>query len=401
MEKTMLRSFGLGPSFVCASVLFAPLGLVVGCGGNSGGTGGLGGEGGGVTSAAHTSSTTSMNGATTTGSLATGTTAAATTTTSSTTGTSSQSSTASGGMAEDTNALCMDHVDNDGDNLVDCLDPDCKAPALTACKENCTNGTDDDGDGKIDCADSTCNGMNGGPADAACTAVLIQNVQDGTTATGTTVVINKVFVTAVHVTAAGNVTLWVQEPQGITSGADTYPQYSGVSVFATTANAAMFTDMATIAVGDCVSLSGTTAEFNMRTEIDALTVFAKATTCGTAPTAYVIPSPTTTFVSVATDTDLVTMGDQPGTLTEPFEGVLVKVDSVQAIAAPDGTGDFRAMPTGGSSNLLIDSFIYGSALPATAGETFSSITGIYDQFKQSAGIFNYRLVPRTAADLAQ
>ena len=304
-------------------------------------------------------------------------------------------------MLENTNALCMDSIDNDGDTLVDCHDPDCKAPALTACKENCTNGVDDDGDGAIDCADSTCNGGNGGAVDAACNATLIQNIQDGTVATGTTVVVQKVFVTGVHVTGAGNVTIWVQEPQGTTTATHTYPQYAGVSVFAPMATAAMFPDMTGIAVGDCVSVGGTTAEFNQRTEVTTLTLFQKSTNCGTAPSPYVVPSLATTFNDIATDTDLVTAGDQAGTQTEIFEGVLVTVDAVQALTAPDGTGDFRAMPTGGSSNLLMDSFLYGSALPATAGESFTSITGIYDQFKLTTGVFDFRLMPRNAADLVQ
>ncbi len=48
---------------------------------------------------------------------------------------------------------CADGVDNDGDGLVDCQDPDCDS-----CKEECANGTDDDGDGLIDCKDPDCSG---------------------------------------------------------------------------------------------------------------------------------------------------------------------------------------------------------------------------------------------------
>lgn len=49
---------------------------------------------------------------------------------------------------------CGDGVDNEGDGLVDCLDPDCVG--TPACIENCTNGVDDDADGMIDCADADC-----------------------------------------------------------------------------------------------------------------------------------------------------------------------------------------------------------------------------------------------------
>ena len=52
---------------------------------------------------------------------------------------------------------CGNRIDDDGDGLVDCLDPDCKAdPACVVAAENCGNRIDDDGDGLIDCADPDC-----------------------------------------------------------------------------------------------------------------------------------------------------------------------------------------------------------------------------------------------------
>jgi len=59
-----------------------------------------------------------------------------------------------------TGEVCDDGVDNDGDGMNDCADPDCAGAVV--CIEDCTNGTDDDGDGETDCADSDCS------ADAAC-----------------------------------------------------------------------------------------------------------------------------------------------------------------------------------------------------------------------------------------
>ncbi|MGQ9590104.1 MAG: hypothetical protein ACUVYA_07400 [Planctomycetota bacterium] len=51
--------------------------------------------------------------------------------------------------------ICNNGVDDDGDQLVDCADPDCaEDPACR--KENCTNGVDDDGDQLVDCADPDC-----------------------------------------------------------------------------------------------------------------------------------------------------------------------------------------------------------------------------------------------------
>lgn len=47
---------------------------------------------------------------------------------------------------------CDSGTDEDGDGLVDCLDPDCSE----ACSEICDNGQDDDADGFVDCLDSEC-----------------------------------------------------------------------------------------------------------------------------------------------------------------------------------------------------------------------------------------------------
>lgn len=59
---------------------------------------------------------------------------------------------------ENSITLCSDGIDNDGDGLVDCKDPDCKA--VTICWENtllaCNDLYDNDQDGLIDCYDSDC-----------------------------------------------------------------------------------------------------------------------------------------------------------------------------------------------------------------------------------------------------
>ncbi|MCA9562583.1 MAG: hypothetical protein KC561_03795 [Myxococcales bacterium] len=50
--------------------------------------------------------------------------------------------------------VCNDTVDNDGDDLVDCLDPDCSDNEV--CPEFCGNSRDDDADNLFDCDDSEC-----------------------------------------------------------------------------------------------------------------------------------------------------------------------------------------------------------------------------------------------------
>ncbi len=52
---------------------------------------------------------------------------------------------------------CRNGVDDDGDGLVDCDDPDCAGDAsCPPATEDCTNGVDDDGDGLVDCDDPDC-----------------------------------------------------------------------------------------------------------------------------------------------------------------------------------------------------------------------------------------------------
>ena len=64
---------------------------------------------------------------------------------------------------------CFDGLDDDGDALVDCADPDC----AVACDEsqNCADGIDNDGNGDVDCLDAAC------AAAAACDES--QNCGDG------------------------------------------------------------------------------------------------------------------------------------------------------------------------------------------------------------------------------
>jgi len=52
---------------------------------------------------------------------------------------------------------CVNGLDDDGDGLIDCQDPDCSSnPACQSRPEVCDNGLDDDGDGFVDCQDPDC-----------------------------------------------------------------------------------------------------------------------------------------------------------------------------------------------------------------------------------------------------
>jgi hypothetical protein len=66
---------------------------------------------------------------------------------------------------------CDDRVDNDGDQLIDCADPDCEGqtgPQEQVCERpemTCNDGADNDGDDLRDCADPSCEGQIGSCAE--------------------------------------------------------------------------------------------------------------------------------------------------------------------------------------------------------------------------------------------
>ncbi|MGI9533486.1 MAG: hypothetical protein ACR2NW_00920 [Thermodesulfobacteriota bacterium] len=68
-----------------------------------------------------------------------------------------------GGMAMGlTETNCMDGLDDDGDALIDCADPDClvgPTPPCEAPEVTCDDMIDNDGDGATDCADADCAGV--------------------------------------------------------------------------------------------------------------------------------------------------------------------------------------------------------------------------------------------------
>lgn len=305
------------------------------------------------------------------------------------TGNTGGSAGGNGGTGGGASEICDNTLDDDGDTFVDCIDFDCGLDP--ACAEICDNDLDDDGDGFVDCADIYCG------TDPACAAgiVQIQDVQDGSVATGQSVTINDVFVTAVRGMSGMSVNIFIQEPQGQSPAAHTYPEYAGMGIFA---NAGQSANLTIPAVGDCISVSGLVSEFNGLTQLTSptgLVIQANPAGCGTAPTPFVIPSanPAVTYGDIATDTDLATMGNQAGPQAEAFEGVLVQLQNVQATAAND---QFNEFPAALQSDLAgpvvnVDDFFFN--IDPTVGQSFASITGVYSEF------INYKVQPRSAGDV--
>ncbi|RMG19718.1 MAG: hypothetical protein D6729_04585 [Deltaproteobacteria bacterium] len=89
-----------------------------------------------------------------------------------------------------TEKACEDGMDDDGDELVDCADPDCEGqplsngalcqngarycPAGELSEATCSDAVDNDCDGQIDCDDGDCDGLACSPFGAVCTAGTCQ-----------------------------------------------------------------------------------------------------------------------------------------------------------------------------------------------------------------------------------
>ncbi len=259
--------------------------------------------------------------------------------------------------------------------------------------EICGNGVDDDGDRAIDCDDASCLDPSAGPLSPDCT--FPQWVQDGTVATGSAVRLLPAFVTGKRTGAGGNARLWLQAPQGVAPSGVTYPERAGLGLFASAAAIAAHPDLAAAGVGDCARVAGTVEEYNGRTHLTMLTSFTLESDCG-APPAPLVVGVAPAFDQIATDLDLVTAGNQPGSLAEVFEGVLLRVEGVTALSATDAAGDFSVSELSGSSRLLIDNYLFTANLPAVAGQSFAFIQGVLDEAGSPAG---FQLLPRDSSDL--
>lgn len=240
--------------------------------------------------------------------------------------------------AEDTMALCMNMLDDDGDGFTDCEDFDCQQ-ILPSCVMD----------------------------------ALINDVQDGTLPVGSAVQFTDVIVTAVFDDTGmnNNDMVWVEEP-----GAG---QYSGIAVFKPTIVGATIT---TLAIGDMVTVSGNVQEAFMETQIAGMGATITFTAAGTAPAAEAIADPS----SIATG----------GATAENYEGVLVTVTNVKVVSAnPDGMMDFGEWSVGATATpLRIDNQMTPRPAVLVVDQCIASITGVL-RFSFS----NFKLEPRSSADI--
>ncbi|MBN2693380.1 hypothetical protein JXR93_01835 [bacterium] len=207
---------------------------------------------------------------------------------------------------EDTDALCSDGIDNDGDGFKDCDDYDCsRNAAVTVCggtncdpacetgyacvngtcveqvAENtdalCSDGIDNDGDGFKDCDDYDCSRntavtvCGGTTCDPACetgfTCVNGTCVAD-TTETKTVLEIRQTGVIGANYQTSGIVTAVVVSSQGKVKGVyvqNSANDFDGLYLFFKTAGDS------TVVVGDNVTATGKYADYNGASQLEVLT----------------------------------------------------------------------------------------------------------------------------------
>jgi hypothetical protein len=241
------------------------------------------------------------------------------------------------------------------------------------------------------------------PCDTTTTTTLpgsahIQDVQDGSIPPAEVATLEHVFMTGLVVSGQGHRTFVLQEPEGVTTAAHDYPEYAGMRGFASSQTVSSLPDLTLTTVGDCVSLTGLVTEFQGATQVSNLTAFERIdepATCGSFPLPFVVA-----LADIATDTDAVTAGDQAGAKTEIYEGVLLRVGSVE-VQSVEASGDFRVKTTGGGTATLLVSRLLFAFPPVSIGTTYASITGVLTEAQPSPGVMNYRLVPRSSGDFVE
>jgi hypothetical protein len=233
----------------------------------------------------------------------------------------------------------------------------------------------------------TAGGSCVGEAEVPGEDVPIQDLKDGTVATGSSVAVKDVLVTGVR-QEFDSVHVILQEPQGETSAAHSYPDFAGIAVFISAGDVDNFPLFDEVAANDCVSIAGQVNQGLVRQiQVDTIAAFARSTGCGDEPTPV-----TLALADVATDSDLASVGDQPGPLLATYDAVVVRVEDVRTTFT--FTPDTRAVDAEGL-NLIISFVFIDTPSVITTEQDFASITGVLSQGVSAA------LLPRTTADIVE
>lgn len=233
-------------------------------------------------------------------------------------------------------------ADADGDGIVDGSD-NCPSNANA-------DQADADSDAKGDVCDPCPSQANPGATNCIVTAYSIKN---GTTASGTSV-----RVTGLLVTARKGTRVWAQIPVG--DPAYTVPSYSGIEITFATAPA--------ISAGDTLTADGTVTA-NQKLSASSFTV----TSTGSAPPAA-----------------LVVTAAQLDTNSAAYDSLLTRIDTATYVSAYNVD---HWLLTDGSQFTALDTII--GTLPAQVA-AYDSITGIATDDGTHVG-----LMPRTLADIVE
>ena len=249
----------------------------------------------------------------------------------------------------------------------------CLAPE--ASNEECADGLDNDADGFLDCEDFSCQANT-----VACVVddYTIPEIQADTLPVGTPVVVRGVVVTAIDSFGARTGNMYVMDPAG--------GERSGIVVFLAPGEADGF------AVGDLVDLEGGEKdEFALAADTSGRTITEIVPGVGGIVITKVgdgsVPAPQVLDPRALAADDAV---------SEAWESVLVRFENVAVTAGlqPVGATDptFKEMRVTGPYR--VQSVLTDLAdPPLVEGYCMSAVTGVIDYF------FDYKILPRTAADL--
>ncbi len=167
---------------------------------------------------------------------------------------------------------------------------------------------------------------------------------------------------------------WVSEPEG--------GPWSGVFVFVGNLG-----NLPPLALGDVVDLVGTMAEYHGHTQLTVTSVV--VTGAGSLPEPVLV---TPSRICNSGDENL-SCGD--GADAEMYEGVYLRMDTLEVANADFGLGDWTATTEGSDDEVLVeDRFVDARLFVPETGFVFQSITGVLDYSHDY-----YRLAPTRCADL--
>jgi hypothetical protein len=225
------------------------------------------------------------------------------------------------------------------------------------------------------------------------TEVLIQEITDKSIPTGTKVLLKGVYVTLNHSFAGRD--LWLQEPNGVTTPAHPYPEYSGIFLSAGFFSATL---LGNIQIGDCVDVVSKVGwygrdQYPELSDFDTITK-RDASTCGPTPEPHAIDSDEA-FAGILATFDAIT-GGTSGPDAARYNGTLLSLESVK-VRRPDETGFGAARQEGPEADsVMVFPPVNGTVSGLTEGQTLTRVVGVYSNYNK---YMTFALQPRTAEEV--